>query len=283
MRDAALVIGHGGAGTALDSLRAGCALLIVTNDALMHSHQAELATRLAAAGRARLCAADTLLATLQARDTRRWLAERRVALPPPRADLVAGALRSVLPRDAERVATLAVLGSGGHTAEMLALLDAQTAGSARLRRLLQPRAFVAATSDRGAAASLQLVDSRAELLRIPRSREVHQSYLTSVWTSLRSLLACFPLLTRRGPFSLLLTNGPGTALPLIIAAWLLSMLRIISPVTIVFIESVCRVQELSLTGRILINLGIPHLFVVQWPELQKRYPSTVYIPVNFGD
>ena len=62
-----------------------------------------------------------------------------------------------------------------------------------------------------------LVDSRAELLRIPRSREVHQSYLTSVWTSLRSLLACFPLLTRRGPFSLLLTNGPGTALPLPVA------------------------------------------------------------------
>ena len=39
MADATLVIAHGGAGTAMDALRASCALLVVANDSLMHSHQ----------------------------------------------------------------------------------------------------------------------------------------------------------------------------------------------------------------------------------------------------
>ena len=45
---------------------------------------------------------------------------------------------------------------------------------------------------------------------------------------------------------LLLCNGPGTCLPVIILARLLS---IISPCTIVYVESVCRVTSLSLTAR----------------------------------
>ena len=45
---------------------------------------------------------------------------------------------------------------------------------------------------------------------------------------------------------LLLCNGPGTCLPLIVLARILST---ISPCTIVYVESVCRVTSLSLTAR----------------------------------
>lgn len=40
------------------------------------------------------------------------------------------------------------------------------------------------------------------------------------------------------------------------------------PVRVVFVESLCRVQSLSLTGRILYYLA--DRFVVQWPGLVDR-------------
>ena len=55
-----------------------------------------------------------------------------------------------------------------------------------------------------------------------------------------------PILRWISKFQLLLCNGPGTCLPIIILARLLS---IVSPCTIVYVESVCRVTSLSLTAR----------------------------------
>jgi beta-1,4-N-acetylglucosaminyltransferase len=44
---------------------------------------------------------------------------------------------------------------------------------------------------------------------------------------------------------------------------------------IVFVESICRVQSLSLTGKILQYLPV-HI-LVQWPQLTKLSPKTEYI------
>jgi beta-1,4-N-acetylglucosaminyltransferase len=55
------------------------------------------------------------------------------------------------------------------------------------------------------------------VLTIPRSREVGQSYLTSVWTTLVALTASMRLVWAAKP-DLLLVNGPGTCLPLVAAA-----------------------------------------------------------------
>jgi beta-1,4-N-acetylglucosaminyltransferase len=47
MRNADLIIGHGGAGTVMESLSFNKPLVVVVNNRLLHNHQTELAERLA--------------------------------------------------------------------------------------------------------------------------------------------------------------------------------------------------------------------------------------------
>ena len=56
-----------------------------------------------------------------------------------------------------------------------------------------------------------------KVVRIPRSREVGQSYLTSIFTTLYSLLASMHCVVLERP-DLLLCNGPGTCLPVCVSA-----------------------------------------------------------------
>merc|ERR1719498_658193 len=46
--DADLIIGHAGAGTILEALRAGKKIVVVVNDKLMNNHQLEIADAMAA-------------------------------------------------------------------------------------------------------------------------------------------------------------------------------------------------------------------------------------------
>lgn len=45
---------------------------------------------------------------------------------------------------------------------------------------------------------------------------------------------------------------------------------------IVFVESIARVDSLSLTGRILYQLRLADALFVQWPQLQTDNPRTLY-------
>ena len=101
-----------------------------------------------------------------------------------------------------------------------------------------------------------------------------QSYLSSVVTSLAAACSCVPVLVSAQP-QLLLANGPGTALPLLLLARLLALVRLTAPCRIVFVESVCRVRTLSLTATIAQHLADECL--VLWPELAAKHPKTKYI------
>lgn len=71
-----------------------------------------------------------------------------------------------------------------------------------------------------------------------------------------------------------LCNGPGTCVPLCVAALLLGLFGV-KKVVIVYVESVCRVQTLSLTGSILYWLS--DYFFVQWPSLRDKYPKAIFL------
>jgi beta-1,4-N-acetylglucosaminyltransferase len=44
---------------------------------------------------------------------------------------------------------------------------------------------------------------------------------------------------------------------------------------IIYIESLCRIKDISVTGKIL--YFVVDLFIVQWEELQKKYKKSVFI------
>lgn len=164
--------------------------------------------------------------------------------------------------------TLVVFGSGGHTAEMCVILHAlRAAGSLRY----EPLSFAAAETDRTSEATASAngtLVAGTRVHRLPRSREVGQPYASSVFSTAKAIIFSLALVLRLKP-RLLLCNGPGTCLPLCIAAWCLSLIGLCHT-RIAFVESVCRCKSLSMTGKILYTLGLATEVLVQWPELGQK-------------
>ncbi|XP_065174348.1 UDP-N-acetylglucosamine transferase subunit ALG14 homolog [Sycon ciliatum] len=160
--------------------------------------------------------------------------------------------------------TMIVLGSGGHTKEMVALLP-HIAGKHRV--------FVVASSD--AMSCKKVLEQPDDLfVKIPRAREVRQSWLTSVVTTMFALAYAVAMVFWLKPTQLL-CNGPGTCVPLCIAAYIFNVLGW-QQCRIIYIESICRVDTLSLSARILRPLPFAEI-LVQWPQLQAQYPDTLYL------
>lgn len=109
---------------------------------------------------------------------------------------------------------------------------------------------------------------------IPRSREVGQSFTSSVWTTLLALWHSMRPVAAFRP-DLVLVNGPGTALPMVLATWCLRALGL-SAGKVVYSESIARVRHMSLTGKILYHLRLTDEFMVQWEELREAYPRCAY-------
>ena len=110
---------------------------------------------------------------------------------------------------------------------------------------------------------------------IPRSREVGQSFFTSFFSTLYALIYAFRTVLTCRP-GVLLVNGPGTCIPVTLAACLGNIMGWLQ-CKIIYVESIARVRRMSLTGKLLYRFHLTDLFVVQWPELQKVYPKSEYL------
>ncbi|PHT49565.1 hypothetical protein CQW23_09312 [Capsicum baccatum] len=187
-------------------------------------------------------------------------------------------LHSKSPRS---LSTLIVLGSGGHTAEMLNLLYVlQT-------ERFKPRYYIAAATDNMSLQKAHVFEDSllrkeafeevegAEFLQIYRSREVGQSYITSVGTTLIAIAHALWLMIKIRP-QVILCNGPGTCIPLCIIAFLFKILGIRWS-SIFYVESIARVRKLSLSGLLLYKLHMADQLFVQWPQLKEKYPRAHYV------
>ncbi|VEN58172.1 unnamed protein product [Callosobruchus maculatus] len=144
-----------------------------------------------------------------------------------------------------------------------------------------PRYYFIASSDTTSLSKIKELEQSVEkhkqgeyhICKIPRSRVVNQSYITSIFTTLYAILYSIPLVFKIVP-DLILCNGPGTCIPVCGLGFLLKTL-FIKDVKIVFVESFCRTRTLSLSGKILLYLA--DVFVVQWMCLKDRIQRADYI------
>ena len=118
-----------------------------------------------------------------------------------------------------------------------------------------------------------------DIVTIPRARRVHQSLLTTPWTAMKCIWACFRVLQgthtdqSAGSISypdLILSNGPGTAVCVVLASIVLRFLGLggKEQMKTIFIESWARVRTISLSGKIL--LPLVDRFLVQWAQLDGK-------------
>ncbi|KAK9325691.1 oligosaccharide biosynthesis protein Alg14 like-domain-containing protein [Lipomyces orientalis] len=159
-----------------------------------------------------------------------------------------------------------VLGSGGHTTELLGIISQLNFG------LYPTRTYVSFSGDTlSTVRALQLEREKSvpqvTTLELPRARTVGQSYFTSIFTSAVCGFECVFAVAKVRP-DIVVCNGPGSCVLVCFAALLLRATRI-KLTRLVYVESIARVNSLSLTGRILIS--VVDRFIVQWPALAEQY------------
>ncbi len=150
---------------------------------------------------------------------------------------------------------LIVLGEGGHTKEMLALVD--------LLGDEYEYAYALTKEDALSEGRIRLSGTCYRVIR-PRSKS------DPAWVAAGKLLLCFwqslwaILYTRPDA---IISSGPAVAIPLSFWGKLFRK-------AIIFVETGSRVRRLSFTGRLMRHLA--DLFFVQWPQLCEKHPQALY-------
>ncbi|KAK9243637.1 oligosaccharide biosynthesis protein Alg14 like-domain-containing protein [Lipomyces tetrasporus] len=175
-----------------------------------------------------------------------------------------------------------VLGSGGHTTELLGMISqldfalyptrtyvsfsGDTLSTVRALQLEREKS-VTTTSTTTTTTSAAPAPGQVTTLALPRARTVGQSYFTSIFTSAACGFECVFAVAKVRP-DIVVCNGPGSCVLICFAALVLRATRI-KLTRLVYVESIARVNSLSLTGRILIS--VVDRFIVQWPALAEQY------------
>ena len=150
---------------------------------------------------------------------------------------------------------LVVLGGGGHTTEMLRLVD-----------LLDPEHEYHYLLAREVEFSADKVKKAGEIHKVRRPRGIHDSLLATCVNSVVALAQIATVLLRVRPQAVL---GCGPAISVLAsAAGKLVGARAI------YIETGSRVRTLSLSGKIMYHIA--DLFFVQWAPLKEKYAKAIY-------
>ena len=150
---------------------------------------------------------------------------------------------------------LIVLGSGGHTKEMIRLVDL-------LGRRYEYCYLIAADDE----LSAKKIKVPGAVYRVLRPRWKDSGLFMVVLRTLLSAAQALVVLVRTRPQAIIST-GPGPAVPA-------SLLAKLFGAKVIYIETASRVYALSTSGKILYRFA--DLFFVQWPELLSRYPRAIY-------
>ena len=194
-----------------------------------------------------------------------------------------------LKRESDGAKLLVVIGSGGHTAEMVHILRSFLSDEKKTKKrdfsnLFPKREYIFAVSDRTSVAKIERFEREEvqggtngeyEHHFVPRAREVGQSYFTSIFTTLLAFWHSWRVYWKTKPDAIL-TNGPGTCVPVILACFLGKVFGYNSACKVMYVESVARTRRMSLSGRLCYGLRLADVVFVMWPELKEKYPRSRY-------
>ncbi|KAF4970685.1 hypothetical protein FSARC_2316 [Fusarium sarcochroum] len=186
---------------------------------------------------------------------------------------------------------LFVLGSGGHTKEMLMMMDDGFCDFDNFHRR-----YLISSGDAMSANHLSDYEAELETLCIAegkkqgthdtcvvtRARRVHQSLLTTPFTALLSILDIFPALLTPPANAIgaklkyptcIFSNGPATGFFVGVAVHLLKLCYLVPETSMqfIYIESWARITTLSLTGKLFYYTGIADVLMVQHEEVGEKY------------
>ena len=150
---------------------------------------------------------------------------------------------------------LIVLGSGGHTAQILRLVNL-------LGKKLKYE-YVVLKDD---PLSKRKIKIRGKVWEITRPRNYYDPFWKAIFKTIISFFESVKIVLESNACAII-TAGPGVAVPLCYVGKLFGK-------KIIFIESWSRVWNLSRTGKLI--YPISDLFFVQWKNLKKKYPKSIY-------
>jgi beta-1,4-N-acetylglucosaminyltransferase len=187
-----------------------------------------------------------------------------------------------LPSQSSQLRVSIVLGSGGHTSEVLSVTKALPRNRCKSITYFYANTDLASKTraeQQEKALPINPIEScpQIEYVSMPRAREVGQSYFSSVFTTLKALLFVFGNVIIAKP-DLLVVNGPGSCVPVCAVVILLNLLGL-SRCKIVYIESLTRIHRLSLSGFIMYPFA--DRFIVHWPALAKAFQFSEYLGILY--
>ncbi|CAJ2511247.1 Uu.00g068720.m01.CDS01 [Anthostomella pinea] len=178
---------------------------------------------------------------------------------------------------------LMICGSGGHTAEMIGMIERSirpedsshrrwAVGIGDEMSFGKVMAFERRLMQR--FSHLELDSGTFDIVWFERARVVHQSWLTTPFTAVLSMIGIFRILitpAHRRPASafrfpgVIVTNGPGTGFLFLLAARVLKTFHVVpkSHMKTIFVESWARIKTLSLTGKLIHRCKLADVFIVQ--------------------
>ncbi|SPO03331.1 uncharacterized protein DNG_06013 [Cephalotrichum gorgonifer] len=183
---------------------------------------------------------------------------------------------------------LIVLGSGGHTKEMLLMMgnDFRESKSSHRRYLVSSGDTMSLKHLEAFEKNLQDTTDHPgtyDVQVVTRARRVHQSLLSTPISAIQSVVGIIPVLLSRpkqiapgSPIDLpdvIFTNGPATGFFVGLVAHILRIFYLVpeNRMLVLFIESWARVTSLSLTGKLLYYTGIADMFLVQHDNVANKY------------
>lgn len=155
-----------------------------------------------------------------------------------------------------------ILGSGGHTAEMLRILKHSESDYSNFTFWISE----------GDILSNAKIDKECKKVIVPRPRKVKEPLFRCLLRLPKCICSTIIKILHNWP-SKIVCNGPGLCFVVACCAKLMRFFLIgsLPKVLVVYIESVARVKTLSLTGKLM--RYVADRFIVQWPELLLHCPN----------